>query len=141
MWNNPLNSRHQGFSQYYRSKQTLDVYKELLEKNPSQMLRKFLPRITENNTKEETGIRTLLSVEKFKSEIYLQDLRSEKYEIRLNNIDANMTTYFTASYENGICENLIELWERLQKRRRKINQNISWKGGTVPEQRFFRFLE
>ena len=32
-----------------------------------------------NETKEETEIRTLLSVEKFKSEIHLQDLCSEKY--------------------------------------------------------------
>ena len=29
--------------------------------------------------------------------------------------------------------------ERLGERRRKINKNISWKGGMVPEQRFFRF--
>ena len=65
-----------------------------------------------NETKEKTKIRALLSVEKFKSEIHLQDLRSEKYEIRLNNIDANMRTYFTANHENEICDNLIELWKR-----------------------------
>ena len=35
----------------------------------------------ENETKEETEIRTLLSVKKSKSQIHLQDLRSEKYEI------------------------------------------------------------
>ena len=52
-------------------------------------------------------IQTLLSVEKFKSEIYLEDLRSEKYEIRLNIVDANMVTYFTANYERDICDNLI----------------------------------
>ena len=28
--------------------------------------------------------------------------------------------------------------KRLQERRRKINKTISWKGGRVPEQRFFR---
>ena len=66
----------------------------------------------ENETKEEMEIRTLLSVEKFKLEIHLQDLRSETYEIRLNNIDANMVTYFRANYENVICDNLIELWEK-----------------------------
>ena len=66
----------------------------------------------ENETKKEMEIRTLLSVEKLKSEIHLQDLRSEKYEMRLNNIDAKMITYFTANDENDICENLIELWER-----------------------------
>ena len=76
------------------------------------MPRKFLTRMIENETKEETEIQTLLSVEKFKSEIHLQDLRSEKYEIQLNNVDANMITYFTANYENDICDNLIELWER-----------------------------
>ena len=66
----------------------------------------------ENETKKEMEIRTLLSVEKLKSEIHLQDLRSEKYEMRLNNIDARMITYFTANDENDICDNLIELWER-----------------------------
>ena len=112
LWNNMLNSRRQAFWQYYRSKQISDVYKKLLEKNPPQMPRKSLPRMIENETKEETEIRTLLSVEKFKSEIQLQDLRSEKYEVRLTNVDANMITYFTANYENDICDNLIELWER-----------------------------
>ena len=66
----------------------------------------------ENETKKEMEIRTLLSVEKLKSEIHLQDLRSEKYEMRLNNIDARMITYFTANDENDICDNLVELWER-----------------------------
>ena len=64
-----------------------------------------------NETKEETEIRTLLSVEKFKSEIHLQDLCSEKYEIRLNNLDPIMITYFTENYESDIYDNLIELWE------------------------------
>ena len=87
-------------------------YKKLLKKNPPQMRRKFLPRIIENEAKEEIEIGTLLSVEKIKSEIHLQDLRSEKYKIRLNNIDANMIIYFTINCENDICDNLIELWER-----------------------------
>ena len=83
LWNNTLNSRRQAFWQYHRSQQISEVYKNLLEKNAPQIPRKFLPRIIENESREETEIRTLLSVEKFKSEINLQDLRSEKYEIRL----------------------------------------------------------
>ena len=51
---------------------------------------KFLPWMIENETKEETEIRTLLNVEKFTSEIHLQDLYSEKYKIRLHNVDSNM---------------------------------------------------
>ena len=84
----------------------------LSEKNPPQMPRKILPRISENETKEETEIPKLLSVEKFKSEIHLQDLHLEKYEIPLNNVDENMITYFTVNYENNTCDKLIELWER-----------------------------
>ena len=61
-----------------------------------------------NEKKEETEIRALLCLEKLKTEIYLKDLRSEKYEIRLNNVDANMITCFTANYENNICDNLPE---------------------------------
>ena len=112
MWNNTLNSRRKAFWQYYLSKQIPDVYKKPLEKNPPQFPRKFLPRMIENETKEETEIRTRLSAEKFKWGIHLEDLRSEQYEIRLNNVDANMITYFTANYENDICGSLIELWER-----------------------------
>ena len=63
-----LSSRRQAFWQYYRSEQISDVYKKLLEKNPPQMPR--MPRMIENETKEVTEIRTLLSVEKFKSEIH-----------------------------------------------------------------------
>ena len=66
------------------------------------MPRKFFPWMTENETKEKTEIRTLLCVEKFKSEIRLQDLSSGKYETPLNNVDENMITYFTAEYENDI---------------------------------------
>ena len=103
-WNNTLDSRRQTFWQYYQLKQISDVYKKLLEKNPLQMPDKFLPRMIE--------IETLLSEEKIKLEIHLQDLRSEKYEIRLNNVDGNIITHFTANYKNNICDNLIELWER-----------------------------
>ena len=84
-----------------------------MEKNPPQMSKKFLPRMIENETKEETEIGKLLSVEKFKSTMHLYTRPcSKKYEIRLNNVDATIITYFTANYENDICDNLIELWER-----------------------------
>ena len=77
----------------------------------------------ENETKEETEKRTLISLEKLKSEIYLQDLHLKKYEIQLSNLDANMITYFTANYENNICDNLIELCERETDDSKK-----DWKG-------------
>ena len=126
MWNNTLNSRRKAFWQYYLSKQIPDVYKKPLEKNPPQFPRKFLPRMIENETKEETEIRTRLSAEKFKWGIHLEDLRSEQYEIRLNNVDANMITYFTANYEDDICDNITELWERDWKRYFMERRNGTW---------------
>ena len=95
----------------------------------------------ENETKEETEIRTLLSVEKFKSEIRLQDLRSEKYEVRLNNVDANMITYFTVNFENDICDNLIELWERDCKKEEEKSIKIFHGKEDYAELRFFRFSQ
>ena len=95
-----------------------------MEKNPPQMPRKFLPRMTENETKKETETRTLFSVEKFKSKMHLQDLHPEKYEIRLNNVDSNMIAYFTANHENDICDNLIELWERDSKKEEEKSVKI-----------------
>ena len=55
--------RRQAFWQYYQPKQMSDVYNKLLEKNLPQMSRKFLPQLINNETIEETEIRTLLSVE------------------------------------------------------------------------------
>ena len=56
---------------------------------------------------------------RIQSEINLEDLRSENYELQLNNVDASMITYVTANYENDICDNLIELWERDCKKKKK----------------------
>ena len=56
-------ARRQAFWQYYRSKQISNVYKKLLEKNPPQMPRKFLPRMIETETKKQKM--------KWKSEHYL----------------------------------------------------------------------
>ena len=55
-------------------------------------LRKFLPRITENDAKEKTKIRKLLSSGKLKPEIHIQEVRSEKYELRINYLHMNMIT-------------------------------------------------
>ena len=66
--------------------------------------------------KKEAKIRTLIVVEKFKLEIHLQALRSEKYEIALNDVNANMIRYFTANYENDIYYNLIDLREKDSKK-------------------------
>ena len=57
-------------------------------------------------------LQTVANVNSRNRQIYLQDLHSEKYEILVNNIDEKMITYFTANYDNDICDNLIELWER-----------------------------
>ena len=76
------------------------------------MPRNFLSRIIENETKEQTEIRTSPTIGKFKSEIHLQDLHSKRYEIRLNNVGASMTRNFTANNENDHFDNLIELLER-----------------------------
>ena len=55
----------------------------------------------ETETKEKTEIHTLLRVGKFKSEIHLQDVRSEKCEIRLNNVDANMVAFLIHNWIMG----------------------------------------
>ena len=118
LWNNTINCRRQAFGNIINQNKYVNI--KLLEKNPPQMPWRVLPRMIKNETKEGTEIQTLLSVEKIKSETHLQDLRSEKYKIRLNNVDANIIAYFTANCENDICDNLIELWERDCKKEEKF---------------------
>ena len=72
--------------------------------------------------KEEAKIRTLIVVEKFKLKIHVQALRSEKYDIALNDVNANMIRYFTATYENDICYNLKLIYGRKTAKKKKKNQ-------------------
>ena len=72
--------------------------------------------------KKEAKIRTLIVVEKFKLKIHVQALRSEKYDIALNDVNANMIRYFTATYENDIFYNLKLIYGRKTAKKKKKNQ-------------------
>lgn len=100
-----LDGKH--FWQYYRSKQILEIYEKLLESTPD--VKEVPP--TDNwksNERRNKNPKTII-VEKFKLEISLQDLLSEKSEIRLSNVDANIIKPFSVNYESNIYDKLIEL--------------------------------
>ena len=80
--------------------------------DPLRMPRKFLRTFIKNENKEELEIRRQLAIEKFKSEINLQEKRSEKYQERFIKIDAEMITHLTGHFENNeVCDALIKEWE------------------------------
>ena len=80
--------------------------------DPLRMPRKFLRTFIKNENKEELAIRRQLAIEKFKSEINLQEKRSEKYQERFIKIDAEMITHLTGHFENNeVCDALIKEWE------------------------------
>ena len=84
---------------------------DLLKENPPKMPRKFLPKVIPNENKEETAVRQQLSLEKFKAEINLQKIRSQKYLECFQTLDAHMIAHFTMNYDNDICNSPTELWE------------------------------
>ena len=92
-----------------QSKNIAEIFTELLKENPPKMSRKFLPKIIPNKNKEETAIRQQLSLEKFKAEISLQKIRSQKYLERFQNLDAHLIAHFTMNYNNDIGNSLTEL--------------------------------
>ena len=101
-----LDGKH--FWQYYQSKQILEIYEKLLE---STLDVKEVPP-TDNwksNKRRNKNPKTII-VEKFKLEISLQDLLSEKSEIRLSNVDGNIIKPFSLNYESNTYDNLIELF-------------------------------
>ena len=80
--------------------------------DPLRMPRKFLRTFIKNENKEELEIRRQLAIEKFKSEINLQEKRSEKYQERFLKIDAEMITYLTGHFEKTeVCDAFIREWE------------------------------
>ena len=87
------------------------------------MSRKFLPKIIPNENKEETAIRQQLSLEKFKAEISLQKIRSQKYLERFQTSDVYMIAHFTMNYDNDIGNPLSELWENdyLKEQQKSVN--------------------
>ena len=60
------------------------------------------------NKRRNKNPKTII-VEKLKLEISLQDLLSEKSEIPLSNVDANIIKPFSVNYESNIYDKLIEL--------------------------------
>ena len=111
LWQNTLNTILQAFWQYYKARRTLEIFENLLTKDPPQMPKKFLPKEIENESEEETELRKQLAVEKFKSEIALLKFRSQKYNQRFSELDAKMITHFTTSFDNDKCDCLTEEWE------------------------------
>ena len=89
-----VRSRKGGFFQYYKAKNIAEIFTELLKENHPKMPRKFLPKVIPNKNKKETAIRQQLSVEKFKTEISLQKIRSQKYLERFQTLDAHMIAHF-----------------------------------------------
>ena len=61
-----------------------------------------------SNKRRNKNPKTII-VEKLKLEISLQDLLSEKSEIPLSNVDANIIKPFSVHYESNIYDKLIEL--------------------------------
>ena len=87
------------------------------------MSRKFLPKALSNENIEETAIRQQLSLEKFKTEINLQKIRSQNYFERFQTLDAHMITHFIINYYNNIFNSLTELWKTdyLKKQQKSVN--------------------
>ena len=109
LWKNTLNSRKQVYFQYYKAKSITEIFTELLKENPPKMPRKFLPKTIPNENKEETAIRQQLILEKFKAEISLQKIRSQKYLERFQTLDAHMIAHVTMNYDSDIDNSLTEL--------------------------------
>ena len=72
------------------------------------MPRNFLQKFISNESKEETAIRQQLSLEKFKADINLQNIRFLKHLDRFKTLDVN--THFTMNYNYGTCNSLTPLW-------------------------------
>ena len=77
LWQNALNTRKQTYWNHYRAKKTTDVFHDLLQQDPPKIPRKFLPRRIEGEPEDELEIRKQLSIEKFRTEINLLQLRAK----------------------------------------------------------------
>ena len=82
----------------------------------------FYQKSSQTKTKE-TAIRQQLGLEKFKAEISLQKIHSQKYLERFQTLNAHMIAHFTMNYDNGIGNSLTELWENdcLKEQQKSVN--------------------
>ena len=71
--------KEKAFFQYFKAKNIAEIFTELLKEDIRKMPRKFSPKVIPNENKEETAISQQLSLEKFKTEINLPRIRSQKY--------------------------------------------------------------
>ena len=80
------------------------------------MPRKFSSKSIRNKDAEVTVIRLALPIEKFKTEISLQNIRLEKYRGQFSKIVTITIKKFTTNYSNNICDTSLNHWESDCKR-------------------------
>ena len=84
------------------------------------MPRKFFSKSIRNKDAEVTVIRLASPIEKFKTEISLQNIRLEKYRGQFSKIVTIMIKKFTTNYSNDICDTSLN--GEVIAKERKINQ-------------------
>lgn len=71
---------------------------------------KFSSKSIRNKDAEVTVIRLASPIEKFKTEISLQNIRLEKYRGQFSKIVTIMIKKFTTNYSNDICDTSLNQW-------------------------------
>ena len=109
-WKHKLKARSSLYFRYHRNKSLNEIYSiEITKENPK-IPRKFFSHMHKHDTNEEKLIKKQFTIEKVKTEIQLQSLRSDRQFRSLKKIDEEMCGYITNNFAQQTAQSLKKHW-------------------------------
>ena len=110
-WRKKLQARTNIYFRYYRNERLSELFTLEIQKDNPKVPRKFLSRRSnERVSEEEKLIKKQLTIEKVKTEIKLQHLRSARQFQKLKSIDEDMNIYIKQKFQNEMAQSLMNKW-------------------------------
>jgi hypothetical protein len=110
-WRKKLQARTNLYFRHYRNERLSELFSLEIQKDNPKVPRKFLAsRSNERESEEEKLIKKQLILEKVKTEIKLQRLRSARQLEKVKSIDEEMKNYIKEKFQNEMAKSLIKEW-------------------------------
>ena len=130
-WKNKLKARSNLFFRHNRNKILIEIFTSEIRKANPKVPRKFLSHFHKHDTQEEKKIKKQLAIEKIKTEIHLQGLRSERQLKQLQKLDEEMCNHINKNFSQIMSQQLTNEWVKECKIREKqavekFHNKINW---------------
>ena len=109
-WNKKYKLRNKLFWKFHCNQRLEEIYTLELEKEKTNLPRKFLPNFNGTESIKEIEIMDKLAKEKVRTELKLQAIRYKRQQESIRQIGSGMKNFFELGFNEHISEELLNEW-------------------------------